>query len=178
MFKGLVEKMRAVEVKKINHGNEKIHEMNSKFELGNGKFESMAKHYRIAGRHLVKGTKDGIDGVKYYAEGVSLAPDAATEVVAKKVNNYIFAFEAWRADGNIRKYKEYKLLFESSAMLGEMIQNGLSILEKEETVAETTASFQAMKAWELLCAKYGVEGATNWIRQNPEMWEMMKGGEK
>lgn len=177
MFKGLVEKMRAVEVKKVNRGNEKIHEMNSKFELGNEKFEKMAKHYQIAGRHLIKGTKDGIDGVKYYAEGVSLVPDAATEAVAKKVNNYMFTFTAWKARGDIRKYFELKSIFERNALRGPAIERLLA-LGAEETVAETAASSQAIKAWELLCAKYGVEGATNWIRQNPEMWELMKGGEK
>ena len=152
--------------------------MTTVFEAGVKDYRKMAIHARLTARHAAKTVGYGTSGTVHMAKAAAAAPGAATEAAAKKVNDYIFAFEAWKANGNIRKYKEYKLLFESSAMLGEIIYNGLSLLEKEETVAQTAASSQAIKAWELLCAKYGVERATTWIQQNPEMWEMMKGGEK
>lgn len=173
MFKGLISKMYAVETSDAK--KEEI--MKSEFNAGVEVIKSGNKDFVIAAKFARRGAGKYAEGVGHFAKAAAAAPGAATEAAAKKVNDYIFAFEAWRADGNIRKYKEYKLLFESSAMLGEMIQNGLSILEKEETVAKTTASSQAMKAWELLCAKYGVDEATVWIEQNPEMWEMMKGGD-
>lgn len=170
MFKGLVEKMRNVEAY-----NAAV--MNEEFKAARKDYEKMALHYRLAARHVAKGTKYGISGTVHMAKAAAATPGAATETAVKKVNDYKFVFDVWRARGNIRRYYELKSIYERNALRGPVIERLLSLGAKE-TVANTTASSQAMKAWELLSAKYGVDGATSWIEQNPEMWEMMKGGEK
>lgn len=151
--------------------------MTTEFEAAKEDYEKMVLHYRLAARHVSKGTKYGVSGTVHMAKAATAAPGAATEVMAKKVNDYIFTFEAWKARGNVRRYFELQSIFERNALRGPAIKRLLPLGAKE-MVAKTTAPSQAVKAWELLCSKYGVEGATNWIQQNPEMWEMMKGSDK
>ena len=151
--------------------------MIAEYKAGIKDYERMAIHARLTARHAAKTVGYGASGTMHMEKAATAAPSAATEVVAKKVNNYMFTFEAWRSRGQVQKYFELKSIFERNALRGPAIERLLALGVKE-TVAQTTASSQAVKAWEFICAKYGVEGAVNWIRQNPEMWEIMKGGDQ